>query len=123
MTDLRKFQGDISTRRAPPISQRVQDDLQQVFGRWNEELAGYYRKIGWVACSVIPTQLWIHRIRAVHENAIMNAYVQAAAIWSSVLRQLRAISRRDKSRRNIGLSGLYLQICTERFAGETTTVS
>ncbi|KAJ8566135.1 hypothetical protein ON010_g6991 [Phytophthora cinnamomi] len=67
-TDLRKFQGNISTRRAPPISQRVQDDLQQVFGRWTEELAGYYRK-NW--------------IRAVHENATMNENVQEAAIWTA----------------------------------------
>ncbi|KAG6961233.1 hypothetical protein JG688_00009207 [Phytophthora aleatoria] len=76
-------------------------------------------RVWWAVYSVGQALLWQIRNQVVHEGNQWSQQAQLEYMWTSTLRQLTAVARREQIRPQTRIQGLLLQLCIDCFTSMT----
>ena len=113
LNDVSQYAGNCLSRTPPPMSRTLLQRLQRAFGDTVEEYIAQWKRIWWILCSVCISTLWIQRNRAVHEQQRLSLQGSVLEFSSNGLRQLRALSARERRTLHSRVQGIRLWQCIE----------
>ena len=119
LNDVSQYAGNCLARTPPPMSRTLLQRLQRAFGDTVEEYIAQWKRIWWILCSVCISTLWIQRNRAVHEQQRLSLQGSVLEFSSNGLRQLRALSARERRTLHSRVQGIRLWQCIELLADTT----
>ncbi|TDH68627.1 uncharacterized protein CCR75_003565 [Bremia lactucae] len=122
LDDVIQYAGYCMARTPPPLSRTLFQRLQQAFGNTVAEYIVQWKRIWWILCSVCISTLWIQRNRVVHERQQLSLLGSVQEFFSNGLRQLRALSARERRTLPSRVQGIRLWQCIE-LLGEIIVLS
>ena len=96
-----------------PALQVVIDFVRVAFGDTVEAYIVQWKRIWWILCSVCISTLWIQRNRVVHEHLQLSLQGSVRKVCANGLRQLRALSARERRKLHSRVQGIRLWQCIE----------
>ncbi|EGZ18842.1 hypothetical protein PHYSODRAFT_503027, partial [Phytophthora sojae] len=109
----------ISSRVAPPVSDRMRRVLLECYGKWNKDYEDALGRIWWSLCSMGYALLWQIRNQVVHEGKKWRAPQQLEYMWASCLRQISAVARSGRNKPATRTNGLRLQLTLDCYVAIT----
>eukprot|EP00644_Phytophthora_capsici_P015084 jgi/Phyca11/127743/e_gw1.71.139.1 len=116
---LEAFKSYFAARETPEIGTRMKQRIVNRYGQWRPENAEMVQRIWWALCSIGFTLLWQLRNQVVHKGEKWRARQQLEYMWSTCLRQLQAVARRDRFLAETRVAGLQFQLTLECFLDMT----
>ena len=113
LDEVCQYAGYCMARTPPPLSRTLSRRLQRAFGDTVAEYIVQRKRIGWVLCSVCISTRWTQRNRVVHEQQQLSLLGSVREFCSNGLRQLRALSARERRTLHSRVQGIRLWQCIE----------
>ena len=115
---LRHFLANCASRRAPELSKVVQERLTRHHPDEVDAYAAVWKRIWRILSSICITSLWIQRNRVTFQRAQVTIANSVNEFWTTSMRQLRAVAKRDSRRPDTKLDGTRLMLCQRVIASE-----
>ena len=111
--DVSHYAGHCMARQPPPLSRPMMQRLRVAFGDTMEAYIVQWKRIWWILCSVCISTLWIQRNQVVHEQLQLSLQGSVREVCANGLRQLRALSARERRKLHSRVQGIRLWQCIE----------
>ncbi|RAW43480.1 hypothetical protein PC110_g386 [Phytophthora cactorum] len=95
------------------MDQAIWKRLAGTFGDVATDLEKDWQRIWWIMSSICVTVLWVQRTRVVFHGEELTLERSAKELRSTILRQLRALTKRERSQPHTKIRGTKLQLCLE----------
>ncbi|EEY65150.1 uncharacterized protein PITG_16345 [Phytophthora infestans T30-4] len=118
MSSLNTKSGSItaSRRQAPPLLAIMKTSIRSSFPDEVPEYTEEWRRMWRITSSICSTNLWMQRNRTIFQQEETTDEVSVKAFWSTAIRQLTAIARREQRKPETQEKGTRLRICQAALA-------
>jgi hypothetical protein len=111
MPNLSRFQKYCASRTAPPLSTVIKQQLQQRYPDEEEDYWKTWKRTWRILSSICVTSLWIQRNRAVFNEESVSIEESTNEYWTTGIRQLTAIAKRERRSPDKNEQGTRLLQC------------
>ena len=101
------------TIQPPPLSRTMIQRLQIASGDTVEAYIVQWKRIWWILCSVCISILSIQHYSVVHDQLQLSLQGSVRKVCANGLRQLRALSARERRKLHSRVQGIRLRQCIE----------
>eukprot|EP00644_Phytophthora_capsici_P003453 jgi/Phyca11/549079/estExt2_Genewise1Plus.C_PHYCAscaffold_310143 len=114
--ELECFQPNCANRQAPPLSAFMRASIRSSFFDEEQEYTEEWKRMWRITSSICSTNLWMQRNRTIFQQEKTTEELSVKAFWSTAMRQLKAIARREQRKPETQEKGTRLRICQAALA-------
>jgi hypothetical protein len=111
--NIHHFQTSCASRKAPSMSAGMARRIKEHTPDDEKEMVTEWTRMWRILASVCITSLWIQRNRVVFHQEEMTADRSVQEFWATRLRQLRALSKRERRSSDRQIQGARLHLCQQ----------
>lgn len=108
---IQRFQNNCASTKAPEISTVITQRLKIIFPDEEDEFTAQWKRMWSIMCNICTTCLWMQRNRVVFQHAEVTIASSVQEFWTTGIRQLKAIAKRERRRPDRLEQGTRLLLC------------
>jgi hypothetical protein len=107
------FRNNCASRKAPPLSATTKKRIQETHPDEVKQYQEEWKRLWRILTSICLTSLWTQRNRVIFQQEEVTAESSAQEYWTTAMRQLRAVAKRERSKPDKQIQGIRLSLCQQ----------